>query len=78
MTRSMSVPRMIVSDSFHGRRVGDGSDRMPKIDLLHPIAWGVRLIIRARSGVEYFVSNFSSSGIHGSDFVAFGKHPVFR
>jgi hypothetical protein len=75
MMGSMSVPS---SEPFHGCLVGDGSDRMPKEILRAWMPLGVRRMIRTRSDVEYFVSNSSSSGIQGSDFVAFGNRPVLR
>jgi hypothetical protein len=76
MMRSRSVPRIIVSASFHGLRVGEEGARMPSQLLRAPILPGVRLIIRASWSVGYFVSSFSSSGIHGSDLVALGNRPV--
>lgn len=78
MIRSASVPRILTSESLHGLFLSGARSRIPKECLLARILLDVRLMIRASSVVESFESSFSSSGIHGSDLVAFGNFPVLK
>ena len=76
ITRSLSVPRSFISAACHGFCTVEGRARMSRKIRRAWMLLTERPRTRTNSTVGKLASNFSSSGIHGSDIVALGNRPV--